>query len=489
MDEFLSNGLVIDSRIRPFLRKEVLVSQLGIGTYRLHSSIQEHEDALRVALQSGVNLIDTSTNYTLGGAESLIGKVLQDLGGESVREQVVIVTKAGYIQGPQLNKIRSLSAGEKLYDDLVPYQDDCWHCIQPEFLEDQLKQSLSRLKVKALDVLLLHNPEYYLDFELSRGVLDPGEIQDQFYQRIETAFKWMEQKVEDGEILYYGISSNNLSLSKLSPEHVSLNLLLGAADRAAACHNPKLEQSHFQVIQFPLNPMEIQQSMEVLNLAQEAGLDVLTNRPLNAINQGRVFRLARRDYQEGCDYDTGVEKSIQVLESFEKEISSMTEDAGAIGYKLFKVGSELRDFLPEIHDSDFLHAIIEDYFLPHTRKSMHWLEQNAPLQTLESSEKYLCAWQDLEEFLNGRLNQEDFEKNLKPALGDSLEPLTVDSSTIAAGVMQFLMSFPSAPIVLNGMRCVEQVKSSTEALINENHPHFSALLKEFQERFPPTLSS
>ena len=98
MDEYLSNGLVINSRIRSFLRGEVLVSQLGMGTFRLHPSLKEHALTLKVALQSGINLIDTSSTYTYGGAEELIGTTLQELGGESIRNQYVLVTKAGYIQ-------------------------------------------------------------------------------------------------------------------------------------------------------------------------------------------------------------------------------------------------------------------------------------------------------------------------------------------------------------------------------------------------------
>ena len=43
------------------------VSAAGFGSYRIDASSSAHEQALLYALRSGVNLIDTSANYTDGG--------------------------------------------------------------------------------------------------------------------------------------------------------------------------------------------------------------------------------------------------------------------------------------------------------------------------------------------------------------------------------------------------------------------------------------
>ena len=55
------------------------VSAAGFGSYRIDASSSAHEQALLYALRSGVNLIDTSANYTDGGSERLIGRVLGKL--------------------------------------------------------------------------------------------------------------------------------------------------------------------------------------------------------------------------------------------------------------------------------------------------------------------------------------------------------------------------------------------------------------------------
>ncbi|MCA9920034.1 MAG: hypothetical protein KC445_18885, partial [Anaerolineales bacterium] len=39
------------------------ISQAGFGSYRVTTGQKHHEQALRQALLSGINLIDTSSNY------------------------------------------------------------------------------------------------------------------------------------------------------------------------------------------------------------------------------------------------------------------------------------------------------------------------------------------------------------------------------------------------------------------------------------------
>src|SRR5258708_6737832 len=80
------------------------VSPVGFGGYRISPLVQDHREALKLALTSGCNLIDTSTNYGDGASEKLIGEVLRELTTEHglKRDQVVVVSKVGYIQGENL---------------------------------------------------------------------------------------------------------------------------------------------------------------------------------------------------------------------------------------------------------------------------------------------------------------------------------------------------------------------------------------------------
>jgi aryl-alcohol dehydrogenase-like predicted oxidoreductase len=69
------------------------VSAVGFGGYRTGRSDPTHREALRAALQAGVNLIDTSSNYMLGDSERLVGEVLAE--GLVPRAAVGVDTKMG----------------------------------------------------------------------------------------------------------------------------------------------------------------------------------------------------------------------------------------------------------------------------------------------------------------------------------------------------------------------------------------------------------
>ena len=119
-----------------------------------------------------------------------MGEVLGDLAasGALPREQVIVVSKIGYVQGGNLERARQREAQGRPFPEMVKYADGVWHCIHPEFLDEQLGQSLSRLGLETLDVCLLHNPEYFLSdaHERSHGTL--SRRREEFYARAEAAF-------------------------------------------------------------------------------------------------------------------------------------------------------------------------------------------------------------------------------------------------------------------------------------------------------------
>ena len=85
-------------------KTEFQASICGFGCYRIDDGIPQHQQALEKALLSGINLIDTSSNYSDGGSEILVGKVLNKLLAENKinRENTIVVSKGGYLQGSNL---------------------------------------------------------------------------------------------------------------------------------------------------------------------------------------------------------------------------------------------------------------------------------------------------------------------------------------------------------------------------------------------------
>ncbi len=149
----------------------LFVSGIGFGGYRVDDQHPEQRAALELALRSGLNLIDTSSNYADGRSERLIGEVLFHLADEHEleRDEVVVVTKLGYVQGQDHQLAAARKALAEPFPEMVEYDQGLWHCIHPEWLAEQLTRSLERLGLETLDVLLLHNPEYFLADVAKRG--------------------------------------------------------------------------------------------------------------------------------------------------------------------------------------------------------------------------------------------------------------------------------------------------------------------------------
>lgn len=276
----------------------LMISSAGFGGYRIDISVKSHAQALEQALLSGINLIDTSANYADGGSERLIGAVLRQLAvsEQLLREQVVVISKAGYLQGENYRLSQERKAAGQTFPELVVLGEDLEHCIHPDFLSDQISRSLERLQLKCLDCLLLHNPEYYLKW--ARSQEQPiTAARNEYYRRIQQAFAHLESEVSAGRIRSYGISSNTFPGSSRDAAFTSLATVWDIAESLSPHHS-------FRVIEFPMNLLETGAMLEknqpggktLMEFAIAKKLGVLINRPLNAIVGERLVRLAEAHY-------------------------------------------------------------------------------------------------------------------------------------------------------------------------------------------------
>lgn len=282
-------------------------SKLGFGGYRIDNETREHYEALKKALLEGCNLIDTSTNYMDGGSERCAGAVLSELvrAGRLHREEIIVVSKIGYVQGQNLELAQQREAAGAPFPEMVKYMDGCWHCIHPEFLREQLERSLTRLQLDTLDICLLHNPEYFLADIRHRRRGDLESARNEFYRRLREAFTFFETQVAAGTIRWYGVSSNTAVSPVDDPEATSLTHMLAAAQEAGGSAH------HFRILQLPINLFEAgalfthntgqDNRQTVLEAASAAEIGVLVNRPLNAIVGNSMVRLAATPGRRGSD--------------------------------------------------------------------------------------------------------------------------------------------------------------------------------------------
>ena len=310
-------SLHADTAFHPLGDTQLTVSAAGFGGYRIASGVAVHAAALGDAFAGGINLVDTSANYADGGSEQLVGEVLGQLIEERRirREQVVVVSKGGYIQGANETLRRQREAEGNPFEEVVDYAEGLGHCIHPDFLEDQIGRSLQRLNLETIDGYLLHNPEYYLGWAHKQGM--GREAADrEYYRRIEQAFVFLETEVSRGRIRFYGISSNTFPADADDPEFTSLDRVLSIAQSIT-------DNNHFKLIQLPFNLFEPGAVLKknqpggrsVLQLARENRLGLLVNRPLNAFTRKRMVRLASIEVRSRLDYKEIIQRIKQLAHS------------------------------------------------------------------------------------------------------------------------------------------------------------------------------
>ncbi|KPM33412.1 Aldo/keto reductase [Croceitalea dokdonensis DOKDO 023] len=286
------------------------LSKLGIGTYRMSENDPSHFSSLNYAIEKGVNLIDTASNYQFGDSERLIGKVLDS----NTRQNVFIITKAGYINGADITEFSKILNTPWT----IKVRDNFLYSIEPKFLRAQLTASLKRLNTSYIDGFLIHNPEHYFDVE--------NQNQKFIYDHLLEACSFLEKMVDDGLIGYYGISSNEIPKGNIDIEKIV---------------NKSNYLPNFRLLQFPYNLVETSASRKkdmgtsLIDFCKKNNLITFSNRPLNTTYQGKVLRLA--DYMD--EYSKIDFRKEEVL--FDDFLSRIDE-------QLLKYGesSKAKDFAP-----------------------------------------------------------------------------------------------------------------------------------------------
>ena len=355
--------------------KNATLAKIGFGTYRVDFRVENHYKALRSALLGGIELIDTSSNYTDGSSEILVGNVINDLvnEGKTFREDLIIATKGGYIQGQNyLYALKKKNAG-KPFSEVSECSEGLWHCISPDFLEDQIHRQLERLYPgkgeRYIDIYLLHNPEYFLGWALkSSSEVDEEKIYEEYYARIKKAFEFLEEKVSKKIIRAYGISSNTFPSPSNKPDFTSLEKIIDISTDISTDNN-------FKCIQFPLNLIESgavfkknqkNNSKTVLDIAKKNNLGVLVNRPLNAFTNNGLIRLSKYEYINVNEEEiyNQLEKALVLENELKTEIESSKDNTHKQSGTNLIIISQLKKNREKFYSIEHFNDVIEHSFMP-----------------------------------------------------------------------------------------------------------------------------
>ena len=226
--------------------RELTFSSIGIGTYLgqpTEEFDQRYTEAVARAVELGANVIDTAANYRFQRSERSIGaalEVLQERG--FAREELVICTKGGYLpfDGAPPGDVRQYVEENFIKTGIATWGDIAGgaHCMTPQYLENQLAQSLANMNLDCVDVYYVHNPESQL----------AAVSQVEFWNRLRAAFVFLEEAVSQGKIRDYGVATwNGFRVDPKARDYHSLEKMVECARDIAG------DDHHFRFIQLPLN--------------------------------------------------------------------------------------------------------------------------------------------------------------------------------------------------------------------------------------------
>ncbi len=296
---------------------ELWISSLGLGTYLGEPSDpadDAYTQAVRLALASGINLLDTAINYRHQRSERNIGAALREMvaAGELQRDEVIVCTKAGYLSfdGEVPPNPGAYFRAEFLDKGILTSADLAggMHCMSAGYLDDQLERSRRNLNLETIDVFYVHNPETQL-----------GEVpRERFRQRLHEAFAMLEGAVKAGKIRYYGVATwNAFRVPPVARDGMSL------ADTIEVAREAGGEQHHFRFVQLPFNlgmPEAFayrnqtweKENLSLLEAAARAGVMVVGSATLS---QGQLTRNLPTFIEQRLGGGSGAANAIQFARS------------------------------------------------------------------------------------------------------------------------------------------------------------------------------
>lgn len=271
------------------LEQNLWLSSIGIGTYLGDWDAEtdaRYAEAITRAVELGVNVIDTASNYRFQRSERSIGTALQRLNEEGyAREELVVCTKGGYLpfdgepprDARQYVQETFVKTGIAKLTEIVGGS----HCMAPAYLQSQIDQSLRNMDIDCVDVYYIHNPESQL----------AAVSREDFETRLRSAFELLEQNIAGGKIKRYGAATwNGFRTAPDKREHLSLERMVEIARSVAG------DTHGFRFIQLPVNlamPEALvlsnqklgQEYTSVLEAASALGITVVASA---SILQGKV---------------------------------------------------------------------------------------------------------------------------------------------------------------------------------------------------------
>jgi aryl-alcohol dehydrogenase-like predicted oxidoreductase len=163
---------------------EFHITAIGLGTWAIGGEWQygwgpqndaESVAAIRYAVDSGINWIDTAAVYGLGHAEQMVTRALKELGS---RRRPYVFTKCSLVWDAKGNVS---------------------HSLKRDSIRRECENSLKRLETEVLDLYQVHWPAA------------PGETANNPTPDLEEGWSAMAELQREGKVRYIGVSNFNVA--------------------------------------------------------------------------------------------------------------------------------------------------------------------------------------------------------------------------------------------------------------------------------------
>jgi len=364
------------------------MAKIAFGTQRISVHNPQHIQALKEAIRSGITMIDTSCSYLHGDSHRAIALAFREF-DDDVKESVEIVTKFDVAKSSALVEVEN---------------------------------ALKDLELEKLDCFMIENIESVM-LELIKKEVDDDEKPDEINRVIYDAFLDLENLVHSGKISSYGISAENFSQDHNSDQFIPYEDLITLAQSAA--DELKNDSHSFTTIELPINMLEIH-GLKCVSWAKENGLRVISNRPLNALYNNKMYRLA--EYSESNEYYHHLNEMLEVTDNdMLKSLYNLFEELDATKHKFGWIGDW----------ENFLYS----QALPHMKKSLEIIDEKNRDTMLNFIELFLAEYQQMVKYECSKKTLEE----LKPFLSGC-------SKSLVLCAIEFLDECKDIDYVAVGMR-------------------------------------
>jgi len=319
------------------------MTNFAFGTQKISQHNPLHIQALKEAIKSGVNLIDTSIDYLDGSALRAIAIAFREFDNKTI-DNIKIISKFNFKEDGDIAK--------------------------------NLEVTLKELEVDKIDCFMLHNLEYYLLDAIDKKISKDNRL-DGMNKIVYKVFLELETEIKKGKFNSYGISSENFSLEHSLKEFLPYEDLVDIANLAAKDAGNK--KHSFSTIELPINIVE-QNGLKCASWAKRNNLRVLSSRSLNTIYDDKIYRLAT--YNENDEYYHNLNELLEICDN----------DMLKPLYSLFD----------ELDSSKHKFGSVEDYdrflytqAIQHIKDVVALLEEDAQETLLTLIDKFLTSYRDM----------------------------------------------------------------------------------------------